>query len=305
MKARLMIIGILVGVVTVLGPAVSVYAAEFAHPEYLIETNDLAAKLGQPNLVVVDARKAEDYADGHVKGAVSLPIGLTKGTVKGVKDMMLPTEKLEELLGSKGISPDSYVVIYDEDFNEPASRLFWTLDVLGHKKMSILNGGSTKWAKEGKPLSTEPTVLPQVKYAAKPDISKVATIDEVKDVVDKKKPALLLDNRSEKEYTGEVLSRDVARAGHIPGAIWMDWLNNLTTKGGFKVLKSADELLPQYEKLGVTKDKEIIVSCRTGFRSANTYYVLKLLGYPKVKDYDGRTMEWGNIPDLPLVKEVK
>jgi thiosulfate/3-mercaptopyruvate sulfurtransferase len=303
MKARLMIIGILVGVFTLLGPAVSVYAAEFAHPEYLVETNDLAAKLGEPNLVVVDVRKAEDYADGHVKGAISLPIGLTKGTVKDVKEMMLPTEKLEELLGSKGISPDSYVVIYDEDLGEPASRLFWTLDVLGHKKMSILNGGSTKWAKEGKPLSTEATVLPPAKYAAKPDVSKVATIEEVKEVVGKKKQAVLLDNRSEKEYTGEVPSREVTRAGHIPDAIGIDWVNNLATKGGFKVLKSADELVPQYEKQGVTKDKEIIVYCRTGSRSSNTYFVLKLLGYPKVKNYDGSMMEWGNIADLPLVKK--
>ncbi|MEW6374489.1 MAG: rhodanese-like domain-containing protein [Thermodesulfobacteriota bacterium] len=115
-----------------------------------------------------------------------------------------------------------------------------------------------------------------------------------------KKEIFLVDSRSPKEYKGETPGTAVARAGRIPGAVGIDWVNNSATKGGFKVYKSADELMAMYEKEKVTKDKEIIVYCRTGLRSTNTYFVLKLLGYPKLRNYDGSMIEWGNLSDTPL-----
>ena len=98
------------------------------------------------------------------------------------------------------------------------------------------------------------------------------------------KEQVYLDCRSDKEYTGEQLSREVARGGHIPGAISMDWVNNVTTRDGAKVLKDADALKAQYQKIGVTPDKQVMAYCRTGARSSNTYFVLKLLGYPNVQE---------------------
>ncbi len=139
-------------------------------------------------------------------------------------------------------------------------------------------------------------------YRARPDLSKLATREYVKDCLGMANVALI-DCRSPREYTGEIASREVMRAGCIPGAIGIDWVNNLTTRDGFKVLKSADELLSMYEKAGVTRDKEIIAYCRTGMRSSNTYFVLRLLGYPRVRNYDGSMIEWGNIPEMPLEKK--
>lgn len=298
-------VGVMVlGIFSILAVSLSLQAAEFVNSQYLIETKDLMAKMSQPDLVIVDVRIPEAYELGHIKGAINISVKLTQGTVKGVKEMMLPMADLEKLLSSKGISPDSYVVLYDENVQDFSTLFFWTLDMLGHKKMAVLNGGLSKWAKEGLPISTEETKLPPAKYAAQYDPSKLATIEDVKKAIGKKE-ITLVDTRSPKEHAGETPGTAVARAGRIPSAVGIDWVNNSATKGGFKVYKSADELLPMYEKAGVTKEKEVIVYCRTGLRSTNAYFVLKLLGYPKIRNYDGSMIEWGNISDTPLEKGKK
>ena len=290
---------LVIGLFLLSAPNLSVQAAGFANPQYLIETKDLMAKMGQPDLVIVDVRIPEAYELGHIKGAINISVKLTQGTVKGVKENMLPVADLEKLLGSKGISPDSYVVFYDENVQDFSTLFFWTLDVLSHKKMAVLNGGISKWAKEGLPISAEETKLPPTKYTAQYDPSKVAALEDVKKSLGKKE-VVLVDTRAPKEFTGETPGRDVGRGGHLPGAVNLDWVNHSATKDGFKVYKSADELLSMYEKAKVTKDKEVIVYCRTGLRCTNTNFVLKLLGYPKVKSYDGSMIEWSNIPDLPV-----
>ena len=301
MKGKEKIMGLFLGIFLACTFSLSVQAAVFTNPQYLIETKGLMAKMGQPDLVIVDVRIPEAYELGHIKGAINIPVKLTQGTVKGVKEMMLPVADLEKLLGSKGISPESFVVLYDENVQDYSTLFFWTLDALNHKKMAVLNGGISKWAKEGLPVSTEETKLPPTKYTAQFDPSKVATLEDVKKSLGKKE-VVLVDTRAPKEFTGETPGRDVGRGGHLPGAVNLDWVTHSTTKDGFKVYKSADELLSMYEKAKVTKDKEVIVYCRTGLRCTNNYFVLKLLGYPKVRSYDGSMIEWSNIPDLPLEK---
>ncbi|MEW6374488.1 MAG: rhodanese-like domain-containing protein [Thermodesulfobacteriota bacterium] len=135
-------VGVMVlGIFSILAVSLSLQAAEFVNPQYLIETKDLMAKMGQPDLVIVDVRIPEAYELGHIKGAINISVKLTQGTVKGVKEMMLPVADLEKLLSSKGISPDSYVVLHDENVQDFSTLFFWTLNMLGHKKMAVLNGG--------------------------------------------------------------------------------------------------------------------------------------------------------------------
>ncbi len=301
MKGKRKVISLCLAVFLTFTMGLSAKAAEFANPQYLIGTKDLMAKMGQPDLVVVDVRIPEAYELGHIKGAINIPVKSIQGTVKGVKEMMLPTADLEKLLGSKGISAGSYVVLYDENVQDFSTLFFWTLDVLGHNKMAVLNGGISKWAKEGLPIAAEETKLPPAKYTAQFDPSKVATLDDVKKRLGGKE-VVFCDTRSPKEFTGETPGREVGRGGRLPGAVNVDWVNNSAMKEGFKVYKSADELLSMYEKAKVTKDKEVILYCRTGLRCTNSYFVLKLLGYPKLKSYDGSMIEWSNISDLPLEK---
>lgn len=299
MKGKGKVIGLLLGVYLAWSAGLSVNAAVFVNPQYLIDSKTLTAKMGQPDLAIVDVRAPEAYELGHIKGAINIPVRLTQGTIKGIKEMMLPAADLEKLLGSKGISSDAFVVLYDENVQDYSTLFFWTLDVLGHKKMAVLDGGISKWAKEGLPVVAEETRLVPTKYAAQYDPSKVATLEDVKKSLGRKE-VVLVDTRAPKEFTGETPGRDVGRGGHLKGAVNLDWVNHSTTKDGFKVYKSAAELLSMYENAKVTKDTEILVYCRTGLRCTNTYFVLKLLGYPNVKSYDASMIEWSNIPDLPV-----
>jgi len=299
MKGKGKAIGLLVGICLAWSAGLSVNAAEFVNPQYLIDSKTLMAKMGQPDAVVVDVRAPEAYELGHIKGAINIPVRLTQSTIKGIKEMMLPAADLEKLLGSKGISSDAFVVLYDENVQDFSTLFFWTLDALGHKKMAVLDGGISKWAKEGLPVVAEDTKLAPTKYTAQYDPSKVATLEDVKKNLGKKE-VVLVDTRAPKEFTGETPGRDVGKGGHLKGAVNLDWVNHSTTKDGFKVYKSAGELLSMYENAKVTKDKEVLVYCRTGLRCTNTYFVLKLLGYPNVKSYDASMIEWSNIPDLPV-----
>lgn len=288
-----------VAVLLALGVAWPAWPADYARPELIISTQELAGVLGSAGLKILDARGAEDYKAGHIPGALSLPFAKTQYVERGVPGVLAPVEKLEALLGELGIKPTDTLVFYDDTVGEPVGRLFWTLDVLGHARVRVLNGGMSKWAREQRPVSKEmPSVTP-VEYRAKPGWSKLADAAYV--LANLKNPAVaLVDARSPREWSGEVASRQVKRAGRIPGARNVDWEWNLTTVDGAKVLKSAEELATLYEGAGVTKDKEVIAYCRTGVRASHLYLALKLLGYPSVRNYDGSMIEWGNRPELPV-----
>ncbi len=276
-------------------------AADYARPELIVSTEELATLLAGPAVRVLDARGAEDYTAGHIPGAISLPSARTQHVERGVPSVLAPVEKLEGLFGELGIKPTDTLVLYDDIVGEAAARLFWTFDVLGHAKVRVLNGGMSKWAKEGRPISKEPPSIMPAKYTARPDWTKFADAAYV--LVNLQNPQVaLVDDRSPKEWAGEVASRQVKRAGRIPGARNVDWEWNLTTVEGAKVLKGADELARLYEGVGATKDKEVIVYCRTGMRSSHAYLALNLLGYPRVRNYDASMVEWGNRPELPVEK---
>jgi thiosulfate/3-mercaptopyruvate sulfurtransferase len=277
------------------------WAAEYARPDLIISTDELVKVLADPDVRVVDARGADDYKAGHIPGAVSLPHGKTQYVERGTPGLLAPVEKVEGVFGELGIKPSDTVILYDDIVGEPVARLFWTLDLLGHGKVRVVNGGMSKWAKEGRPISKEPPVISPAKYTAKPDWSKFADAAYV--LVTLQNPLVaLVDTRAPKEWSGEMASRQVKRAGRIPGSKNVDWEWNLATVEGVKVLKSADELAKMYEGIGATKDKEIITYCRTGMRSSHSYMALKLLGYPRVRNYDASMIEWGNRPELPLEK---
>ena len=270
-------------------------AAGYGNPQFLVETDWLALHLNERNLRIVDMRNSQnEYAAGHIPGAVYLAVSQIRLALKEPGFMIPPDYEIEEILGQLGITGETMVVAYDDQGGLNASRLFFTLDYAGHNKMALLNGGLTKWVAEGRSLSKEVPQVATTVYRIHPDTPRVASARWI--VANLGKPNLsLVDSRSPKEFRGEDVR--AKRGGHIPGAASIEWTQNLSAD---KTFMSADELLNLYEKAGVTKDKTTVVYCFTMHRASVSYFVLRLLAYPDVRGYDRSWSEWGNDPSLPL-----
>lgn len=274
------------------------WGAGYPNGQFLVEPAWLAARLKEPNLRIVDMRTASrDYDEaGHIPGSVYLSVSSIRMPVE-VGGFRLPDKSEGEvILGRLGIARDTMVVIYDDMGGLNAARLFFTLDVFGHRKMALLNGGIQAWVKAGLPLSQQVPKIKKRNYRARVDSRKVASAEWI--VKNLKNPSVVLvDARSAKEFSGEVVR--AKRGGHIPGARNIEWVQNLKEDKSFK---SAKELARLYKTQGVTKDKTVVSYCQTHHRAALAYFTLRLLGYGKVKGYDRSWAEWGNRDDLPVEK---
>jgi thiosulfate/3-mercaptopyruvate sulfurtransferase len=278
---------------------------KYAHPEHLVETDWVAARLNDPSVRVIESD--EDfllYETGHIPGAVKVD-WFTSLQHPIRRDFLTPAE-FEKLCSGLGIANDTTVVFYGDKSNWFACYALWLFRYYGHEKLKIVNGGRMKWEKEGRLLSREVPVYPAMKYTAHPaDKSVRAFRADVFAQVEAKKP--LVDVRSLKEYTGELLhmpnypQEGATRGGHIPGAVSIPWAT--TVNEADSTFKTAEELRAMYAAKGVTSDKDIIAYCRIGERSSHTWFVLTyLLGYPHVRNYDGSWTEWGNLVDAPIEK---
>jgi thiosulfate/3-mercaptopyruvate sulfurtransferase len=263
----------------------------------LVDAAWLHAHLGDANLRVVDMVTApRDYRRGHIPGAVYLSVDDARIKVPAGGFRLPTAEEVARLVAGLGIGPDTHVVIYDDSGGLHAARLFFTLDVFGHRAVSLLDGGFQAWQRANRPMTTEVPHVARTDYrpALQPD--RVASAEWVRDRLTD--PTLVLvDTRTPAEYAGkDVRAR---RGGHIPGAINIDWEQNLRPDGTFK---SADELRAMYTAQAVTPDKTVVTYCQTHHRAAHTYFVLRLLGYPRLVGYDRSWSEWGNRDDLPLAR---
>lgn len=274
-------------------------AKGYANAALLVTGQQVADHLGEGGFHILDARSPEQYAAGHIPGAVNLPAAAITRTINGIPGMLAPIPVVEQALGDRGVSRNSQVVIYDNFGGVQATRLFWILDYLGHPRVSVLQGGFELWQQEGRPVSRE-TPQPQVtRYQATPDPSKLADLAWMRGHLQAPE-IVLLDTRSLREFTGQVPGRQVRRPGHIPGAVNVDWVRNLTAQP--RRFKTGADLAQLYQGVGVTPEQEIVVYCRTGMRASHTYFVLRLLGYPRVRLYDGSYVEWSADTTLPVVR---
>ena len=278
---------------------------DYAHPEYLVETEWVAEHLDDPNIRIIESD--EDpllYRMGHVPGAVQVDWFTT--LQHPVRRDFLTKEQFEAFCAQAGISNDMTLVFYGDKSNWFACYALWVFEYYGHKNVKIMNGGRAKWEQEKRPLVKELPSYPGTSYKAKdPDKSIRAFREQVFTQVDTKKP--LVDVRSPKEYSGELLhmpnypQEGATRGGHIPGAVNIPWSKAVNEADS--TFKSTEELRSLYESEGIQSDKDIIAYCRIGERSSLTWFVLKyLLGYPNVKNYDGSWTEWGNLVDAPIEK---
>lgn len=270
----------------------------------LVTTQWVADHTGDPavHLVEVDVDPTL-YAEGHIAGAVGW--NWTTDLQDRVRRDVLSKADFETLMGKSGIAPDDEVVLYGDSNNWFAAYAYWQLKLYGHEKVRLMDGGRVKWEKEGRPYTTEvPRVTPVPYMAGEPRQDLRAFQPEVMGRLAKEGTALV-DVRSPAEFTGEVLAppgltETAQRGGHIPGAVNIPWAQAVGPDGAFK---SRDELVALYTGKGITPDKDIVAYCRIGERSSHTWFVLKeLLGYPKVKNYDGSWTEWGSMVGVPVEK---
>ncbi len=278
---------------------------DYAHPDVLVETEWVAQHLHDPGLRIVESD--EDvllYEVGHIPGAVKIDwhMDLQDPLVRDY----ITKRGFEELLSSRGIANDTTVIFYGDKNNWWACYAFWVFKLFGHEKCMVMNGGRQKWIAENRPLSKDVPNYPRTHYIAKDRDDKTirAFRDQVMQHVATGNP--LVDVRSPQEYSGELLhmpgypQEGALRGGHIPGAKNIPWAKAVREDGTFK---SADELKALYEQHGITPDKDVIAYCRIGERSSHTWFVLKyLLGYPRVRNYDGSWTEWGNLVGAPIEK---
>jgi thiosulfate/3-mercaptopyruvate sulfurtransferase len=281
--------------------------ADYSNPDSLVSTEWVADNLKDQKvrLIEVDVDTAA-YDTGHIPGAVAWDWkkDLETDVMRDIADQ----EGAERLLRQAGVDKDSTIIVYGDNNNWFAAYALWVLEYYGIDA-KLMNGGRKKWIEEGRELSTDrPSYSPGNISLKGPRKVIRALRDQVMEFVDKVKKgkAALVDVRSPKEYSGELLAPEnlpqegSQRGGHIPGAQNIVWSQAVNEDGTFK---TADQLAELYQSQGVTPDKEVIAYCRIGERSAHTWFVLThLLGYKNVRNYDGSWTEWGSLVGAPIEK---
>ena len=270
-------------------------AKKFTVPQLVWDVAELESRLGNTGLKIIDARVGEDYAMGHIPGALHF-------SVYGVNTFDTDEAPLESfvqmwafLLGLRGITVDDTIVVYDDISGMSAARAFWFMEYLGHADVHLLDGGFSAWRSADLPVARDAVAPKASAFRYEAVRERVATYQDMLDAIDAP-DKVILDTRSEKEWLGT--DRRAARGGTIPSAVHLDWVNHLTADGK---LKSAGELSAMFEARGITADKEVLAFCNTGYRSAHAYLVLRLLGYSRVRNYVGSWQEWGNRESCPVV----
>lgn len=240
----------------------------------------LSRNLGHPALRILDVREAESYDEGHIPGAVQIDLASLNRELDGVPGMLLSPETFSQKANQLGVDRSQAVVIYDDNWGLPASRVLWALAHYGHERVAVLDGGIDRWQQEGRPVTTQTVTPVLASFHPEPKDEHLATRAWIAQRLSDP-DFLLLDTRAPGEFD----------AGHLPGALCWDWINGVPV-GSWNTLRPAAELREELARLGVTPDKEIVTYCRSGARAAHTYLLLRHLGFPRVRLYDGSWLDW-------------
>src|SRR6266849_509178 len=277
----------------------------YTDPEALVDAEWVQAHLTDPTvrLIEVDVDTTA-YEQGHLHGAVGF------NWQKDLQDQLVRApvskEQLEALLSRAGVSNETTIVLYGDDNNWFAAWALWILKYYGHRDVRLLDGGRVKWVVDKRELTTKVPSYLRTSYAAHAPHSDIRAFRDQILLSLGRNGFALVDVRSPGEYSGELLApanlpqEGAQRGGHIPGAANIPWSMAVGEDGTFR---SAEELRALYEGKGITPDKEVVAYCRIGERSSLTWFVFTyLLGYPRVRNYDGSWTEWGSLIGVPIEK---
>ena len=251
----------------------------------LISTAQLAQRLNDPNLRIIDARGTlATYLQEHLPNALFLSTETLRITRGGIPGQMLPPERLAEIFGAMGIGADSEVVVYSsaEDAFSAATYTALALMAIGHTRVAVLNGGFEKWKAENRPLTRAiPRFEPQMR-TAQPNPDLFRTLEWLQKYLDSPEPVQLLDARAPQAY----------QAGHIPTAQNLFLREMLRSEGGYSVWRSPDEIRDKVRQLGIDPARPLVVYCASGREASQLWFTLRALLGIEAQVYDGSWVEW-------------
>ncbi|MDH3676830.1 MAG: sulfurtransferase [Nitrosopumilus sp.] len=257
----------------------------------LITTKELDSILSDSKNLIIDTRSFKEYSEGHIPGAVNLDLFAfhwIDTSKEGIKNFNNQTGML---LSFAGVTEEKKIIFYDDVSGMLAARGLWMVMYFSHPDAVMLDGGMKKWKQDNLPIETRPNSFKPTNFIGKINPLIISGFENIRDNLDKLN---IIDARSEGEYNGTTIR--AAQSGHIPNSINIDWNHNLKENGTFK---DDSELSKLYE---IPKDSEIVTYCQGAYRAANSFLVLKKLGFENVRVYLGSWGEWGNLLDLPVEK---
>lgn len=288
----------LLAILLVSGTFAVAEAPAYANPQILIEPADLAKILHDPDVRVLDVGTTADYWQGHIPGALNLPARETDDLDANRQGFPVEPWYAQAVFRDLGINNNSRVFIYDDEHSDFAARVFYVLEFFGLEHVQVLDGGYKHWVQAGFATTRAPSAIRAGNFTADPTPAIIATSEWVDKHL--KDPAVrLVDTRTAAEFSGEMV--EGPRGGHIPGAVNIDWTRTLAP-GDLKTILDLAALKKLFAEYNVLPSQEVVTYCQTGMRASEVYFALRLLGYQRVRVYDGSWQDWSANPKMPVVK---